>query len=115
MIDWKDALAQLKDSDAIPHVDESPVDEMASAVSTPQAKGGKKGKINIFVEKKGRKGKTATIAVGFECDDDELAEIASGAKRHLGSGGSSRCGEILIQGECRERFAAWLRSQGYKV
>lgn len=75
----------------------------------------KKETIHIVTEKKGRKGKTATIAEGFLCDDDELEDIASRAKRHLGVGGSARGGEILIQGDCRERFANFLRSLGYKV
>lgn len=36
-------------------------------------------------------------------------------KNALGTGGSARGGEILIQGERREAVAQWLRSHGYKV
>lgn len=69
----------------------------------------------VSMERKGRGGKTATIISGFTMDDGEVAEIASRLKSRLGTGGSARGGEILIQGDRREDVAAWLRGQGYKV
>lgn len=108
-MDWKDMLSQLRDG--LPEGE-----DITAPEDTAPAKGErKKGKLQIFTEKKGRKGKVATIVAGFECDDDELQEIASEAKRHLGVGGSARGGEILIQGDCRERLAEFLRSKGYRV
>lgn len=112
MADWKDALAALRDSGAMPEpveatddivTDESPVVNSAGDV------------IHIIVEKKGRKGKCATIAEGFTCDDEELEKLASRLKHKLSAGGSARGGEILIQGDCRERLAAALRQEGYRV
>lgn len=111
MDDWKDMLARLRDD--VPQAEES--DNQTSEIESAPDAPAKKEAIHIVVEKKGRKGKTATIAEGFNCDDDELQELASKAKRHLGVGGSARGGEILIQGDCRERLAAFLRSEGYRV
>lgn len=74
-----------------------------------------KEKLSIFVEKKGRAGKTATIITGFKCSDADLRDIASGLKNSLGCGGSYRDGEILIQGSRREEAAAYLRKSGYKI
>ena len=111
-MDWKEALANLQGSGAIPQVDDTP-DEGVLPVNNPPVK--KKGKIHVVIEKKGRKGKTATIAEGFTCSDEELLELASRAKQKLGCGGSARGGEILIQGECRERLVEFLRSEGYSV
>lgn len=114
MDDWKDMLARLRSD--VPQVEEPAED--ADARENPDSnvkESAKKELIHIVVEKKGRKGKTATIAEGFKCSDYELQEIASKAKRHLGTGGSARGGEILIQGECRERFAAFLRNEGFGV
>ena len=71
--------------------------------------------IHVLIEKKGRKGKTATIAEGFKCSDEELQDLASALKRKLGVGGSARGGEILIQGECKERLKALLQEYGYKT
>lgn len=108
-MDWKDMLSQLRDD--LPEGEET----VALADADPTKNERKKGKLQIFTEKKGRKGKVATIVVGFECDDDELQEIASDAKRHLGVGGSARGGEILIQGDYRDRLADFLKSKGYKL
>ena len=108
-MDWKDMLSQLRDD--LPEGEEI----AAPADAEPTKAERKKGKLQIFTEKKGRKGKVATIVAGFDCDDDELQDIASDAKRHLGVGGSARGGEILIQGDCRERLAEFLRSKGYGV
>ena len=55
--------------------------------------------LNVQIERKGRAGKVATIVSGFTVDDDAVADIASSLKRTLGTGGSARGGEILIQGD----------------
>lgn len=111
-MDWKDMLSQLKED--LPQVEDSDsgTDSEAdhSDTDSPQEE-----PIHVVVEKKGRKGKTATIAEGFLCSDAELEEIASTLKRKLGVGGSARGGEILIQGECRDRLAGLLREMGYKI
>lgn len=56
------------------------------------------------MERKGRGGKTATIIEGFTGTDDELKALATRLKQQLGVGGSARGGEILIQGDCRQRL-----------
>lgn len=111
-MDWKEMLGQLRNE--LPEGEDRVADRTEVQAPTDE-KPSKKETIHLVMEKKGRKGKTATIAEGFKCDDDTLQDIASQAKRHLGVGGSSRGGEILIQGDCRERFAAFLRSLGYTV
>lgn len=71
--------------------------------------------LHIVVEKKGRGGKTATIIEEFECSEDELKHIAAQLKNKLGVGGSARGGEILIQGDCRERLSKLLKEMGFKL
>lgn len=71
--------------------------------------------LRIVVDKKGRKGKVATIVEGFTVPDGEVAEIAARLKRKLGVGGSSRGGEILIQGDAADRVRDFLKIEGYKV
>lgn len=71
--------------------------------------------LHVVVERKGRGGKTATIIEGFECDDEQIKHIAKELKSTLGTGGSARGGEILIQGDCRERVRDALRSMGFKL
>jgi len=72
-------------------------------------------KLHVTIERKGRGGKTATIISGFTIDDDKVSELARNLKTKLGAGGSSRGGEILIQGERRLEVIKYLRTQGYRV
>lgn len=72
-------------------------------------------RLHIVLEKKGRKGKQATIITGFKASDDAVAQVAQQLKRYCGVGGSSRGGEILLQGDWREKAQALLRDMGFKV
>lgn len=108
--DWKDALRAL--GGELPR--EEPADAQASDAPAAQA-ARKKTKLSISMERKGRKGKTATIIYGFECDDDRLEEIARTLKTKIGTGGSARGGEILLQGDWRDRAAELLRELGFRL
>ena len=82
----------------------------------PKPRHNKACKLQVIIERKGRGGKTATIVTGFTgMDDDEIAGLARRLKTRLGSGGSSRGGEILIQGERRREVVELLREEGFKV
>lgn len=69
----------------------------------------------LRVEKDKRKGKTATLITGYEDDCEEVRELAKSLKQRLAVGGSSRDGEILLQGDVREKVSVELRRLGYKV
>lgn len=104
--DWRDALGAL-------HFDE-PVSEPgdATAEDTPTQDALPAQKLQVTVEKKGRGGKTATIISGFTLSDKEIDDIAGRLKKKLGTGGSARGGEILIQGERRDDVMSALRQLG---
>ncbi len=73
-------------------------------------------RLQVVIERKGRGGKTATIVSGFtSLDDDGIAELARRLKTRLGTGGSSRGGEILIQGERRREIVELLRAEGFRI
>lgn len=107
--DWKDALNALKTSGNIP-VDDTPEPEPAQKNTGVQ-----KTPLHVLIDKKGRKGKTATIIDGFTCSDSQLEETAKTLKQRLGTGGSARGGEILIQGDHKNDVIAILQSLGYKT
>lgn len=109
-IDWKDALGTLRDSGSIPMADSA--DEPTAA---QEEKSVSPCVLHVVTDRKGRKGKTATIVEGFTGPDDDLAELARTLKQRLGVGGSFRGGEILIQGDRKEEVCSLLRSLGYKV
>lgn len=71
--------------------------------------------VSIFYERKGRHGKEATIIAGLDSlSDDDLACLASTLKRRLGTGGSARGGEILLQGDRRDEVRRILDTLGYR-
>ena len=72
----------------------------------------KDGVVRVFREKGGRGGKTVTVVRGLDVD---LAAVASDLKRHCGTGGSVKGDAVEIQGDHREKVAARLESQGYRV
>lgn len=106
-MDWKDSLKQFLDSNpSLPQGEDKPTPEEPEQPLPP---------LDIFIDRKGRKGKSATIIAGFDPDDEEtLKEVAAKLKSALATGGSARGGEILIQGERRADVERVLRSLGYK-
>jgi translation initiation factor 1 len=112
--DWKDALGKAFNV-PVPTANESvpETDETAPKGDALQQQGARR--LSIVLERKGRGGKQATIITGFVTDDEALKQVAAQLKRTLGVGGSARGGEILIQGDFRERVADELRKMGFKV
>ena len=70
-------------------------------------------KLRTRIEKKGRGGKTATIISGFVGPDKDLEDLARTLKTHCGTGGSVKDGEIIIQGELKDKIVTKLKALGY--
>ena len=71
--------------------------------------------VRIWLEKKGRNGTPVSIVRGLPNDRDALLALAARLKRTCGTGGSAKDGEIIIQGDHRERIAATLAGDGLRV
>ena len=105
--DWRDKLNNLKTD--LPQVEETP--EVVVA-----AKPAKKRQVEpLRVELDKRNGKPATLVTDFKGKDDELKDLAKLLKVKCGTGGSSRDGEILVQGDFRVKIAEILLEMGFKV
>lgn len=111
MDDWKERLAALRGD--IP-ANDNDNDDMPAEVPSADASQKQSGRLKIVVDKKGRKGKVATIIEGFTIEDEAVEELASELKRKIGTGGSARGGEILLQGDWHARVAEILSSKGFK-
>ena len=109
MDDWKDILGRMKQDPSLPAGE-----EMRDEPEQP-AQSARKDRLTVVIEKKGRKGKVATIVEGFTVSDAEVAEVAAMLKKKLGVGGSARGGEILIQGDLADKVRALLRAEGYRL
>ena len=106
---WLDRLAALRGS-----MGDAPVEETPSANESATCEA-QSARLDIILERKGRGGKTATIVSGFTISDEAVSELASRLKRTLGTGGSARGGEILVQGDRRKDVLTFLTSNGYKA
>jgi translation initiation factor 1 len=71
--------------------------------------------LEVHLEKKHRGGKAAIIIKGFEGSDEALTDLAKKLKTGMGVGGSAKDGEIIIQGDRREKVMELLQSWGYKT
>lgn len=103
-MDWKEALSKLQ-SDAVTSPQEVGIDTPAEASKHKSSLAEMLKGVKVHYERKGRGGKEATILTNFKCDDNELKEIARTLKQKLGTGGSARGGEILLQGDCRTKLS----------
>jgi translation initiation factor 1 len=71
--------------------------------------------LEALLEKKGRGGKTAVIVTGFVGSNEDLKDLAKTLKTKCGVGGSARDGEILIQGDVRNKVMDILKEMGFAV
>ena len=70
-------------------------------------------KLRLYMERAGRGGKTVTIVKFFIGSDEDMLTLCKLLKQKCGIGGSVKDGEIIIQGDHRQRLIEILKTEGY--
>lgn len=72
-------------------------------------------KLKIRLDTKQRAGKAVTLVEGFIGKDEDLQELGKKLKTFCGTGGSAKDGEIIVQGDQREKVITWLKKNGFSL
>jgi len=72
-------------------------------------------KLEAHFSNKGRGGKTVTVISGFVGPDADLKSLAKLLKTKCGVGGTVKDGEVIIQGNYRDKIMSILQKEGYQV
>lgn len=92
--------------------DIEPEDNGGDAIETPPPAAQR---LEAHFSSKGRGGKTVTVIKGFEGSEEDLQRLGKDLKKKCGVGGSVKDGNIIIQGDVREKVMQLLKNDGYKV
>lgn len=73
----------------------------------------KQQKLRVRLDTRQRAGKAVTLVEGFAGPTEDLDNLGRQLKTHCGTGGSVKDGEILIQGDQRDKITQWLIAKGF--
>jgi len=71
-------------------------------------------KLKVRLDIRHRAGKAVTLIEGFLGKEEDLEDLGKKLKSYCGTGGSAKDGEIIVQGDQREKVMQWLMKNGYK-
>jgi len=106
MNDWKKRLGIVYSTNPDYHYRE---EEKVQGGTIPK----EKQQLRIYLDKRNRKGKAVTLVTGFRGTEEELQALGRLLKTRCGVGGSVKNGEIIVQGDHREKVLNLLREEGY--
>ena len=104
--DWKDRLNVVYSTNPDFQY-ETEVEEEPSTLPPAQQR------LRVQLDRKNRGGKTVTLVTGFIGAEDDLKELGKLLKSKCGVGGTAKDGEIIIQGDFKQKVAELLQKAGY--
>ncbi len=106
---------EWKKRDGVVYSTDSNFGYQGAASSAQATLAPEKQQLKIFIDRTGRAGKQVTIVSGFVGALDDLETLCKKLKTKLSTGGSVKDGEILIQGDTREKLLQLLIHDGYRA
>lgn len=107
MNDWKKRLNIVYSTNPDYHYQEDGEDTQQDTLPKD------KQMLRISLDKRNRKGKAVTLVTGFVGTDDDLETLGKLLKTKCGVGGSAKDGEIIVQGDHRQKVLDILQKEGY--
>lgn len=104
--DWKERLGMVYSTNPDFHYETAEKEEQETLPKNQQ-------RLRVRIEKTGRGGKTVTLITGFVGTEADLKELGKWLKGRCGVGGTAKEGEIIVQGDFRERVVNLLKEEGY--
>ncbi|MBR4381277.1 MAG: translation initiation factor [Bacteroidaceae bacterium] len=104
--DWKDRLNVVYSTN--PNFKYETSEEPEATTLPPQQQ-----KLRVSLDRKNRGGKTVTLVTGFIGTEDDLKALGKLLKGSCGVGGTAKDGEIIIQGDFKQRILDLLKAKGY--
>ncbi len=108
MSDWKDRLGVVFSTSTEFNYE---LDVEQQEETLPKAKQN----LRVALDKRNRGGKKVTIVADFKGSEDDLKELCKMLKTKCGVGGSAKDGEIIIQGDFRQKIVDILKAGGYRA
>ena len=104
--DWKDRLNVVYSTN--PDFNYEMDDEEEKATLQPSQQ-----RLRVQLDRKNRGGKVVTLITGFVGTEDDLKELGKFLKSKCGVGGSAKDGEVIVQGDFKQKVLELLKKEGY--